>query len=208
MPVAASLPSHGSRSPKAEDLEPTSAGRGPPEKATPIDPFFVKIESWEEWASSLLPPPPNSFISNPPKVDLFCIWQLCQSANPAAKSPLPFIPRPGPIVLHQKKADVQIIGPINLFDSKPIESEEPAHAEERSSLEEVEGAIFAPVTNEEFDFDWPSEEIKKACEEMFAKDNDGSLPALNWIAPEDKTDPGGGGGEMQDIQYHRDQHYV
>ena len=76
-------------------------------------------------------------------------------------------------------------------------------AEETVSDEQIEGGILAPAVNdaEEFLFDWPSEEIKSACEELFPGDKEWNWPALNRIAPEQKrTDEMG--EEMQDIQHH------
>ena len=50
----------------------------------------------------------------------------------------------------------------------------------------------------ELEFDWPSEEIKRACEDLFPGNKEWMLPALNWIAPDEN---GGELGEMmQDIQ--------
>jgi hypothetical protein len=97
------------------------------------------------------------------------------------------------------------IGPINLFESKPSEkSPKPATMiEETISEEQIEGGIVAPTISdaEEFLFEWPSEEIKRACEELFPGDQEWNLPALNWIAPEENR-TGKMGEEMQDIQHH------
>ena len=100
---------------------------------------------------------------------------------------------------------MQRVGPINLFESKPVEkSPEPmTMIEETISDEQIEGGIAAPEINdaEELLFDWPSEEIKRACEELFPGNKEWSLPALNWIAPEkERIDEMGEG--MQDIQHH------
>jgi hypothetical protein len=55
----------------------------------------------------------------------------------------------------------------------------------------------------QFEFKWPNEDIRKACEDMFPGNEEWILPALNWIAPEkEKTrDTGIQGERMQDIQY-------
>lgn len=118
---------------------------------------------------------------------------------------MPFNPHRGPIALDQKPTDLQSIGPINLFKSKPVEKlpEPVTMSEETVSDEQIEGDIVAPTVNdaEELLFDWPSEEIKRACEELFPGDKEWNWPALNRIAPERKgTD--GMGEEMQDIQHH------
>lgn len=137
----------------------------------------------------------------------------------SATSPLPFTPYPGPITLNKTdiqttdtitldRMEVDTTGPINLFDTKPHQSAQSPQgtppAQESSSSELLEGGIGAPAVKdtEEFNFDWPSEEIKRACEEMFPGTKEWTLPALNWIAPEDKTHGDGSGSEpMQDIQH-------
>jgi len=57
--------------------------------------------------------------------------------------------------------------------------------------------------NEKFEFDWPSEEIRLACEALFVKDEEWKLPALNWIPMEDRQ---GGrqldGDRMTEVQNH------
>jgi hypothetical protein len=66
--------------------------------------------------------------------------------------------------------------------------------------ERIEGGIAAPNVDDttELEYDWPSEEIRRACEELFPGNKEWMLPALNWIAPDDN---GGEQGEMmQDIQ--------
>jgi hypothetical protein len=64
----------------------------------------------------------------------------------------------------------------------------------------MEGGIWATTEPEEFEFDWPSDEIKQACEALFANEQESTLPALNWIPEEQKiiVDP----DEMQDVQEH------
>jgi hypothetical protein len=44
----------------------------------------------------------------------------------------------------------------------------------------------APVVNDaqQLVFDWPSEEIKQACENMFPRGDEDELPVLNWIPEE------------------------
>jgi hypothetical protein len=137
----------------------------------------------------------------------------------SANSPLPFIPYPGPITLDKReipttspitldRMEIDATGPINLFDAKPHQNPKSPQGtppvQESSSLEPLEEVIKAPVVKdtEAFNFDWPSEEIKRACEELFPGTKEWTLPALNWIAPEDKTQGDGSGSDiMQDIQH-------
>jgi hypothetical protein len=60
----------------------------------------------------------------------------------------------------------------------------------------------APFANdtEELQFDWPSEEIKRACEELFPGPKEWTLPALNRIAPEEARNEKDKDEPMQDIQ--------
>jgi hypothetical protein len=58
------------------------------------------------------------------------------------------------------------------------------HTEEEQNG--VRGGIEAPPVDDEteLEFDWPNEEIKRACEALFPKGDDAELPVLNWIADE------------------------
>jgi len=58
--------------------------------------------------------------------------------------------------------------------------------------------IVAPPVNDakELDFEWPSEEIKRACEEMFPRGDGKELPVLTWIAKEVPRAE----EEMEDVQ--------
>ena len=66
--------------------------------------------------------------------------------------------------------------------------------------------ITAPIINdaEEFEFDWPSEEIKQACKELFPGNKQWTIPALNWIPPEQKRSDEEDNDSMQDISYNAD----
>ena len=46
--------------------------------------------------------------------------------------------------------------------------------------------IVAPPVNDakELEFEWPSEEIKRACEEIFPQGDGKELPVLTWIVKE------------------------
>jgi hypothetical protein len=131
-----------------------------------------------------------------------------------AKTPLSFSRRTGPIDLIRIPSEASTTedgeiqtstGPINLFDVKPyknlsVEPMQEIQTEEKEQEIRTEGGIWAPTDPDEFVFDWPSDEIKEACEGMFANDTECILPALNWIAEEKRvlidTD------EMQDVQEH------
>ena len=69
--------------------------------------------------------------------------------------------------------------------------------------EPLERGISAPEIkdNEEFVFDWPSEDIKRACEELFPGSAEWSLPALNWIASEDPPHDENTSEPMQDVRH-------
>lgn len=142
-----------------------------------------------------------------------------------ASSPLTFTPQKGGINLFPSDDEdfisrdlTESSGPINLFDStsysdfklmmkENIEEQERKRNEEMRTMEEetVVGGIW--TTNmirddEKFEFDWPSEEIRKACEEIFVTD-DGEreeLPALNWISDE-IPDPRGHLDQMSGIEH-------
>jgi hypothetical protein len=49
-----------------------------------------------------------------------------------------------------------------------------------------QGGTEAPPVNDdkELEFDWPSEEIRRACEAMFPHGDPEVLPALKWIPDE------------------------
>jgi len=69
----------------------------------------------------------------------------------------------------------------------------------------VIGGISAPEVDDSVDleFDWPSEAIKRACEELFPGNKQWILPALNWIPPELDAEREGESVDserMQDIQ--------
>jgi hypothetical protein len=66
------------------------------------------------------------------------------------------------------------------------------------------GRTPAPIANDtdELQFDWPSEEIKHACEGLFPGSKEWTLPALNWIAPEGSHNDGKKDEPMQGIQKH------
>jgi hypothetical protein len=116
-----------------------------------------------------------------------------------AKSPLTFTPQKGGISLFSKDVQektprqrTESPGPINLFDSNPYENlrltqrektvQEKLPVEHEAGNDHVGGGIWAPkITDTEFEFDWPNDEIKKACEEFFVEDSGTELPALNWI---------------------------
>jgi hypothetical protein len=131
-----------------------------------------------------------------------------------AKTPLSFSPRTGPIDLIRipsetattEDGEIQTsTGPINLFDEKSykkpsVEPMQEIQTEEKEQEIRTEGGIWAPTDPDEFVFDWPSDEIREACEGMFANDKECILPALNWIAEEKKrvVDL----DEMQDVQEH------
>jgi hypothetical protein len=131
----------------------------------------------------------------------------------AAKTPLSFSPRTGPIDLIRIPSEASAMEdgesqtsrrPINLFDEKSqkqsVEPMQEIRVEEKDQELRTEGGIWAPSDPEEFVFDWPSDEIREACEEMFANDKECILPALNWIAEEkERVDDT---GEMQDVQEH------
>jgi hypothetical protein len=133
---------------------------------------------------------------------------------------LTFRPQSGPIKLFSRNSEYThgpstSTGPIDLFDGQkytktispmPIQPTsmdpiiEPAPSLSLSThLVNVEGesrnGMWAPQIkdNEKFNFDWPSEEIRQACETYFVKDQDWKLPVLNWIAAEES-------GEEMDIQ--------
>jgi hypothetical protein len=129
--------------------------------------------------------------------------------------PLSFEPRPGPIDLSRVSSEASTVedgetahnvtGRVNLFDENPyqIRSEEvvkqtPPPIEEEDVR--IEGGIWATAEPEEFEFDWPSDEIREACEALFANDKESTLPALNWLPEQQRniwnTD------EMQDVQEH------
>ena len=60
---------------------------------------------------------------------------------------------------------------------------------EKTVEEEVVGGIWATggkdFDGEKFEFDWPSEEIRRACEEIFGTEGErDELPVLNWISDE------------------------
>ena len=59
--------------------------------------------------------------------------------------------------------------------------------------------MYAPEIKDDqkFEFDWPSEAIKKACEEMFPTGKEWIFPALNWIPAENGE---GRPDSMQDVQ--------
>ena len=59
--------------------------------------------------------------------------------------------------------------------------------------------MYAPEIKDDlkFEFDWPSEAIKKACEEMFPDGKAWIFPALNWIPMENDES---GGDSMKDVQ--------
>jgi len=167
-------------------------------KPFPIDPFSFNISSWEEWATVLSPPPPPHSLSlpTPPKINLFCTHQLIKLLI-QAKEPLPFTPYTGPITLDSPPS-IDVRGPINLFDLKPleppapsnvpVEPSQPVNTPQPTAEERIVGGIPAPSVDDtaELEFDWPSEEIKRACEELFPGNKEWILPALNWIVPEDK----------------------
>lgn len=130
--------------------------------------------------------------------------------------PLPFEPRPGPIDLSRVSSEAPTVedretrhnptGPINLFTKKTNQfGSKKTVKKTQTVIEEgdrrIEGGIWAPTEPEEFEFDWPSEEIKEACEALFAKDDGSILPALNWIPVEEKNNSDN--DEMQDVQEHR-----
>ena len=136
-----------------------------------------------------------------------------------AKSPLTFTPQNGGIKLlpehvdpeeHQMRERTESPGPINLFDSSPYEKSVPRKPSltessmDRETRGNVEDGIWAPKSEDEkFKFAWPSEEIRKACEEYFAKDDGNELPALNWIPVENaRRDHGVKASDMElDIQH-------
>jgi hypothetical protein len=132
----------------------------------------------------------------------------------AAKTPLSFSPRKGPIDLIRIPSETSTLedgeiqtskGPINLFDEKSykkqsVEPMQEIRAEEKEQELRTEGGVWAASDPEELVFDWPSDEIREACEEMFANDEECILPALTWIAEEkERVDDT---GEMQDVQQH------
>lgn len=127
-----------------------------------------------------------------------------------AKSPLTFTPLKGGIKLLPDDTEnlrtrerTELSGPINLFDSSPYEKSVPMKktvVEDPMDLApgKVEGGIWAPkIDDTAFDFDWPSEEIRKACEEFFGEDIESELPALNWIPLESTLDQGVDENEME-----------
>lgn len=85
-------------------------------------------------------------------------------------------------------------GPINLFDSTPYEKLGSHSSRGKSTIRDtapVEGNLGRgiragkPAGTSEFHFDWPSEAIKRACEEVFVSDSVvEELPALDWIPDE------------------------
>jgi hypothetical protein len=170
-------------------------------KSAPIDPFSINITSWEQWSTTITPSPrPSTSLQTPPKVELFCISSVI-SVTYSATKPLPFTPRrqPGNLT-HSETSRRQ--GPINLFDKKPFKQ---TQSQADGTIEMMSGEIHtdegrliengipAPVIhdNKEFEFDWPSEEIKWACEELFPGNKEWSLPVLNWIAKEDEDNQEG-----------------
>jgi hypothetical protein len=66
----------------------------------------------------------------------------------------------------------------------------------------IEGAIHPIQLNDDepLEFDWPSDEIKRACEAMFPREPDSKLPSLKWIAPDQKRQAGRDEHSMHDIQ--------
>ena len=130
-----------------------------------------------------------------------------------AEEPLPFTPYTGPISL-DTPGQVDVHGPINLFDPEPLRHQEPPEnfssspqrvntpqsTDEEQIAGGIAGGIAAPRVDDtkELDFDWPSEEIKSACENLFPGNKEWILPALNWIAPDNRVDEEG--EMMQDIQ--------
>lgn len=199
-------------SPPTDSLSPGQQDPNPIQqsKPFPIDPFSFNISSWEEWTTVLCPPPlpHSSSLPTPPKINLFCTYHPSNLLI-QAKEPLPFTPSPGPITL-DSPASIPVAGPINLFDSKPLEQPAPSNdpieppqqvnTPQSTEEERIEGGISAPNVDDttELEFDWPSEEIKRACEDLFPGNKEWMLPALNWIAPDEN---GGELGEMmQDIQ--------
>jgi hypothetical protein len=85
---------------------------------------------------------------------------------------------------------------------QPVEEMQVDEAEaEEPPVETLESGISAPTIHdsEEFQFEWPSEEIKRACEMLFPGSKEWNLPALNWIA-EERQEDNTSGEQMQDIQ--------
>lgn len=126
-----------------------------------------------------------------------------------ASSPLTFTPQKGGITLFPVNGDEEIVsrertespGPINLFDSTPYKEFKSMLKEKRveKAEETVVGGIWASkVSGERFEFDWPSEEIRKACEALFPQQGQNEeLPVLNWI-PDEITE--GHGNQMTGIE--------
>lgn len=128
-----------------------------------------------------------------------------------AKSPLPFAPYQGPISLEDpmKTPTEQSLKPIDLFDMKPYQRPQLPESEETKDTPfvtspQLGGETPAKFTNDtgELQFDWPSEEIKRACEELFPEQKEWILPALNWIAPDGSYNDSEKDEPMQDIQMH------
>lgn len=106
-----------------------------------------------------------------------------------------------------------MVGQINLFGSKPTLREnnpqQPVQEMDGVQIEDtvpLDGGIRAPPVNDDarFKFDWPSEDIRRACEEFFPGRREWILPVLNWIPPEQHPQEQRGtddGESMQDIQH-------
>ena len=145
------------------------------------------------------------------------ILYLCANAwRPLiiANVPFNFALRPGPIRLNEKTTETDTLshpsGHINFFDFKPYERRPSRTVEERKTVEPVEVAepliegLHAPIPNDadELQFDWPSEEIKLACESLFPGPQEWILPALVIIVPEIEDNGDETGERTQDIQQH------
>ena len=65
--------------------------------------------------------------------------------------------------------------------------------------------VVPKETEEDFEFDWPSEEIKAACQELLATDKECFLPVLKFIAKENVANTNGKTRRedtMEDVQHH------
>lgn len=184
---------------------------------TPIDPFKFDIKSWTEWEAtfSMKTLPSSKALDKPPTVDFFC-RPLKSSLLIPAKSPLTFSPQRGPIDLNSEtvKPREPELKAINLFDGKRFDRKPLAQARTRkprsfsvSAFRTAQNSsgtshgMEAPVfgSGDELEFDWPSEEIKRACEAHLAKDQDWIWPAIDFL-PSGSTKNGKEDTEMGEVQ--------
>ena len=185
---------------------------------TPIDPFKFDIKSWNQWEATFSMktlPTSRALLDKPPTVDFFCRPFESSLLTPA-KSPLTFTPQRGPIDLNSESVKPREPGlkAINLFDGKRFEKKPLAQARTRkprsisvstSRTAQISGGtsrgMEAPVFEDgnEFEFDWPSEEIKRACEVYLAKDQDWIWPPIDFL-PSVSTKDGKEDTEMGEVQ--------